>query len=78
MIYLNSGRNGYHLFQVYDEPTDGSDQPPPIEHGLFTRADLIRALADIDLHTNAILPDEIDEDPEPALWEDDAPEQQFL
>lgn len=65
MIYIEPSDEtpGYHTFQIYDEPdADGTPHDPTVLVDA-TRAELVAAINQIDLHTNAVFADECDEDP---------------
>jgi hypothetical protein len=63
MIYIEPTIKDYHVFQVYDETEPDGEPYDPTVCACMTRAELVRAIDEIDMHTNAVMADEIDEDP---------------
>jgi hypothetical protein len=57
MKYLHHDHGDYHAFRLWDEDEE-DDQV-----GYLSRAELVAALHEIDLHSRTVMADEIDEDP---------------
>jgi hypothetical protein len=63
MIYIEPSKNGYHAFQIFDECDDAGKCDTSLCADI-TRAELVAAIEAIDLHSNVVMPDECDADPD--------------